>query len=576
MRVLILILACIVAYPSTAWAMRGDGDPDALLASMSLEQKLGQLFMVFFQGPALSPELSEMITDYHVGGLILYSITGNTQHPAQVARLTANAQRKARESDSPGLIIAVDQEGGPVTRLTNGFTVFPPNMAAAAAGMRAVKTKARITASELKAVGVNMNLAPVADVNVNPDNPIIGVRAYGSSPDRVSRMVAEAVESYNNKGVASCAKHFPGHGDTGFDSHLHLPVVPHDLDRLEAVELAPFRAAIRAGVPAIMTAHVAVPALTGDATLPATMSPRVLGDVLRNGMGFDGVIITDSLGMGALDKRFGIEEAAEQAFLAGADILLFGADKGHTPAEQKTAYAHLLAKFKSGKLPTSRLDESVRRILKLKLKFGMLTPEPADPDIAPRLTNTAAHRHAAENLARDSITVIRDDQGLLPLSSASQTLVLRFGGKSTLPGPLGNARSMSISLNPAPQEAADARQAAASAEQLVILVNQARHNPGQAQLVRELAGPNTVVALIGAPYDEALFPDAYCMVASYSGIQASMSALSDALFGVFSPRGKLPVDLSASRTGFRASPLSLQNESTQKFDKPINVARTLW
>lgn len=541
MQRIILVLILLLAIPTPAWAL--DNDIEQAMANMSLEQKLGQLFVVFFEGPYVSPELKEMIADHHIGGIILYSITDNVRDPAQVATLTSGAQRAALDAGNPGLIVAVDQEGGPVTRLTHGFTVFPPNMAAAAAGLRAVASMARVTAAELKAVGVNMNFAPVADVNVNPDNPIIGVRAFGSAPEPVSRMAAAAIAEYNRKGVVSCAKHFPGHGDTGFDSHLHLPVVPHGEDRLNTVELAPFRAAIKAEVPAIMTAHVAVPALTHDATLPATMSHDVLTRLLREDMGFDGVIVTDSLGMGALDKRYGIAQSAEMAFMAGADILLFGADKGHTPEDQKTAYKHLLDKLRSGDLPLKRLNQSVTRILRLKQDFGILDPELAVPTRAPRLTGTAAHRHAADNLAKDSITLLRDEHGVLPLEPDAQTVVIRFGPETDMPGDLGQARTVTLPLNPEPDVADKAFAVAARAERVVALVNGARKNPVQARLVQRLMGPGLVIALTGAPYDALAFPGAPCVIACFSDVPASLKALADALYGEFQPSGRLPVEL---------------------------------
>jgi beta-N-acetylhexosaminidase len=526
-------------------ALAGES-PREILQSMSMEEKLGQMFTVFFEGPELSPELTEMIEDFHIGGIILYSISGNIESPAQVAELTASAQRAAAAAGSPGLIVSVDQEGGPVTRLKDGFTVFPPNMAAAAAGPGAVRTKARITAAELSAVGVNMNFAPVADVNVNPDNPIIGVRSYGSDPGEVSKMAAAAVDEYRKAGVGSCAKHFPGHGDTGFDSHVKMPVVPHGRERLEKVELAPFRAAIKAGVPAVMTAHVAVPALTGEPDLPATMSATVLMGVLRDELGFEGLIITDSLGMGALDKRYGIAETAERAFLAGADVLLFGADKGHKPEEQKLAYDYLLAKLKIGLLPESLLDAAVLRILEFKADYGILEPVPADPAAAAERTGTPEHKSAARELARNSITLLRNEHSAFPVRPWEKALVVNFGDADNLPPLIKNAMVLNLPAEPGPGHRRTAQAAADSAEKIVVLLDDAGRHPGQAAAVRELMRPELIIALTGSPYDAALFPGAPCVVAGYSDVPASLEALAEALFGNIEAAGKLPVDLPAA------------------------------
>jgi beta-N-acetylhexosaminidase len=348
---------------------------DDLLASMSTRDKLGQCFMVWFRGPEVSPEISEMIEKYRIGGVILYSVSGNVENPGQLRRLTVGLQRLALDKGpGVGLIVAADQEGGPVTRLREGFTVFPASLEIAARGLDAAREQARVTARELKSVGVNMNLAPVVDVNVNPDNPVIGERAYGDDPALVARFGAAVIEAYNQAGLASCAKHFPGHGDTDMDSHVDMPLLPHSRRRLDTVELAPFRAAVEAGVPAIMTAHLAVPALTGSDHIPATMSRAALQDLLRGEMGFGGVVISDSLGMGALMKRSSVEVAAAGAFAAGCDILLFGADPDREPGEQKRAFEYVLDTLESGVIPMSRLDESARRVLELKKRFGMIAP----------------------------------------------------------------------------------------------------------------------------------------------------------------------------------------------------------
>ncbi|MCB0114223.1 MAG: hypothetical protein KDD84_09040, partial [Caldilineaceae bacterium] len=347
---------------------------DKILAAMTLEEKVGQLFMVYFRGPTMSDDLRQKIEDYHIGGLVLFAIAGNIEDTAQVATLLNDAQSLAVQSGAQvPLFVSVDQEGGPVVRLTDGFTVFPSQMAVGATGsITQAQRMAEVTAQELKALGFNMNLVPVIDVNNNPDNPVIGLRSFGSSPDAVAALGTAVIEAYAAQGMVVTAKHFPGHGDTAVDSHYGLPVVPHDRAHLDTVEFPPFRAAIAAGVPAIMTAHVLFPAIDPGEGQPATLSSLVLDGLLRQEMGFDGLIVTDSLSMGALANLVGTTEAAQLAFRAGADLLAYGADVSHSPAESVAAYERLLSLVQSGEISEARVDESVRRILSVKEAYGLL------------------------------------------------------------------------------------------------------------------------------------------------------------------------------------------------------------
>jgi beta-N-acetylhexosaminidase len=269
---------------------------------------VGQMFMVDFTGLEPIANVERLIAEEGVGGVILFD--KNISAPRQVASLTNALQESARGAGRPPLLIGVDQEGGPVARLRMGATHFPSAMAFGAARSEALAASAAgITARELRALGLHMNMAPVLDVNNNPANPVIGVRSYGEDPALVARLGTAAIRAMQASGVLATAKHFPGHGDTSQDSHVTLPVVPHAQARLDAVELLPFRAAIRIGVAAVMTAHVVFKALDPDR--PATLSPAVLG-FLRSDLGFAGLIVTDSMGMRAITDRFPPGEAAVQ------------------------------------------------------------------------------------------------------------------------------------------------------------------------------------------------------------------------------------------------------------------------
>ncbi len=343
---------------------------DQRLATMTVEAKVGQVMMIGFDGVELSAELREMITRFHIGGVVEF--TRNVVSRDQLTRLNADLQRAARESGDPGLFISIDQEGGRVTRLQAqaGFAEFPSAMEVGASRDPALAARrvAHAMAGDMRAVGINMDLAPVLDVNNNAANPVIGSRSFGADPERVAACGVAFLETLQADGIMAVGKHFPGHGDTTVDSHLALPVVAYDRTRLEAVEFLPFQAAIRAGVAGIMSAHIAFPAI--DPTgMAATLSPRVMTHLIRDEFGFAGIRMTDSLEMGALaTSGYPAALAAATALRAGADMLLFNRD--HDLHRQ--AHALVVDWVARGEIPIARLDEAVRRVLTTKERFGVM------------------------------------------------------------------------------------------------------------------------------------------------------------------------------------------------------------
>ncbi len=518
------------------------------MARMTVEEQVGQLFMVYSMQPVFDAELEAAIVEDHVSGVILFA--PNVEHPAQVAELINQAQAAATTSGAGiPLLVAVDQEGGLIARLRDGFTRFPAQMAVGATqDPDDARLMALTMAQEMRALGVNMNLAPVLDVNSNPLNPVIGTRSFGGSPELVVQMGLPMIETYREQGVIATAKHFPGHGDTDVDSHYGLPTVPYSLDRLWAVELAPFQAAADAGVDVIMTAHVAFPAIDPRPGMPATLSSLVLGDLLCTQMGFDGVIATDSLGMGALSNVYDESEAAALALQAGADLLMFGNDPGHTPAEARAAYAHVLGLVQSGAIPLERVEASVRRVLRLKVRYGLLTWQPVDPEVAARSCGTAEHRAAALQVALDSITLLAND-GLLPLSAERSALLVVpetvAGLDSTLRAYLPSLDLIVVSLDPTAEQITAALAQAANADVIVVATWDATWHAGQVSLVQALAGRPLVVVALNTPYDltplqaAGVTPSAY--VCTYNDIPPSLEALAMVLSGNESPRGRLPV-----------------------------------
>jgi beta-N-acetylhexosaminidase len=343
------------------------------VSGLTLEEKIGQMLCLGWSVPDcllnINEQARECIRGMKAGGMVVMG--RNVSPPVRPAPPidAAGVRRMLDEmqalADIP-LLLSTDQEGGRVARF--GSTPFTRMPAALAVGQRGDtrlgEAAARVTAAELAAVGINWDFAPVADVNSNPDNPVIGDRAFGRTPDVVAEMVTAQVAGYQEGGVLACAKHFPGHGDTALDSHFDLPTLPFGLAAMQQRELIPFRAAITAGVASVMTAHLLFPAL--DPELPATLSHSILTGLLREQMGFDGIIVTDCLEMKAVANHWGTARAAVLAVKAGADMLLVC----HTLARQRETFVALLDAARSGELPAERLNEAVGRILTAKRRLA--------------------------------------------------------------------------------------------------------------------------------------------------------------------------------------------------------------
>jgi len=356
---------------------------------MTVRDTIGQHLMVGFQGTELSPECIDWLQEYRPGGVILFS--RNLVDPEQIAHLTNALQTHA---PNPPLLIAIDQEGGRVSRLPTGFTIFPSASTIAACQSPDVAyAVAEITAKELRAVGINMNMAPVLDVNSNPANPIIGNRAYGDNPKQVCSFSVPIMQGLQDHGVIPCGKHFPGHGDTMTDSHKVLPVVHADRARLDSVELEPFRYAIQHGLPTLMTAHVHYPAL--DAEAHATLSRPILTDLLRHELGFHGVTLTDDMEMRAILDHGSIGEASVRSLQAGADMVLIC----HQQARQTEAVLAIEQALDQGDLALEDLTASAEKIAELKHKH-LSSYQPTDPSQIIHTVGIPKHRAVLEKIQR--------------------------------------------------------------------------------------------------------------------------------------------------------------------------------
>lgn len=325
---------------------------------MSYDQ-IGQLFMIGFDGTTVSPELASFLKEYKPGGVILFS--RNLESMAQTVELTHDLQRCSPHSP---LLISIDQEGGRVSRLPKGFTIFPPcEVLGRCRSSELAYAAAATTAKELRAVGINMNMSPVLDVNSNPTNPVIGDRAFGTTPDVVSELGLATVGGLQDNRVVACGKHFPGHGDTTSDSHKELPIVSATRERLERIEFPPFRHAVTNGVATMMTAHVVYQAL--DENRPATLSPSIIGRLLREELHYDGVVLTDDLEMHAIIDHYGIGDATIQAIQAGCDMPLICKDRDRIVAGLNAVDKAVA----DGDISAGRLAQSLARIRRLKERF---------------------------------------------------------------------------------------------------------------------------------------------------------------------------------------------------------------
>jgi beta-N-acetylhexosaminidase len=531
------------------------------IAKMTINEKIGQMLMPDYRNwngknvTELLPEIEQQVKDYHLGGVILFR--ENVVTTEQTAKLVSQYKEA---TDKYGLLLSIDQEGGIVTRLQSG-TDLPGNMAIGATRSTEIAHNVgKAIGEELAALGINMNLAPVLDVNNNPDNPVIGVRSFGSDPELVGDMGVAYVEGLQSTGVAGTAKHFPGHGDTAVDSHLGLPEVPHDKERLLEVELYPFQRAMDAGIDAVMTAHVTFPKIDNtkviskkdgkEIAIPATLSEKVLTGLMRDEMGYDGLIITDALNMKAIADHFGPVDAAIRAVKAGTDIVLM-------PIGLEAVANGLLEAVESGEITESRIEASVERILTLKVKRGIIkeeTPQPIDEKIANAIevVGSDAHKQVEKEAAERSVTLVKNE-AVLPLNVNDEDKIVVIGGSfsSSIHSAVSAYHENTVYINKSTllteeqlAEIADASAVIVSTYSYSNWTKSPSHP--QMQMVNQIieATDAPVIGLgIRNPYDIMAYPDVDAYLAQYGFRTASFEATAATIFGENNPTGLLPVDL---------------------------------
>jgi len=507
------------------------------VSPFTLIDRVGQRLMVTFPGYELTGPIADFLLECRAGGVILFG--RNITNLPQVRRLNDDLQQLARENNLPPLMIGIDEEGGRVSRMPgDGKAVITPSqMAQAVAGREAVATCAGVTARQLRRLGFNLNFAPVLDINNNPANPVIGSRSFGMTPELVGEMGVAAIGAYLAEGIAPCAKHFPGHGDTLVDSHLGLPELDFPLTQLWERELKPFVQAIAAGLPALMTAHILFPAIEPN-NLPATLSRLFMTTLLRDELGFEGVLFTDALIMRAIADTYGYGVAAVLALQAGADVVM---PLGKIE-EQRICFATMLEAAERGEF---ELTASDNRLARFKARFCQLMRSPLE------LYPPQADVELIAQVARRSVSLIQDETHLLPLAPAQyvRPALLDFTlaiaspvEEGRLPGPLlagllqqklPGLTVYNLPADPDETQAAEYFELAAAHDLLIIVTRNAFRLERQGRLVRELLQLNKATVILAArdPYDLGAFPNAPTYLALYGDPPCSLEAAVGLLFG---------------------------------------------
>jgi beta-N-acetylhexosaminidase len=527
---------------------------------MTREDKIGQMLMPGIAGPAVDDEAIQFIADFRVGGIWLAS--GNIHDVTQVQNLIATLNDLQKNSGARvPLFISIDHEGGSVNRFPylSGITAFPSPMAVAATGNAELAYQMGLAqAQELRLLGINMNLAPVLDVNINPLNPAIGTRSFGSDPAIVTQFGMEYLRGLKDGGIIGVGKHFPGHGNTTVDSHRDLPVVDATLDVLEAVDLVPFRVAVSQGVPAIMMGHLLVPALDPD--LVTSLSPKTVDGYLRDQLGFGGLVVADDIEMGAIVRYQQLGNAAILAVQAGADLIPIA-------TRQPTALIRnaLLEAVNAGQISEERINQSVRRILRLKLEYGLLDATPAFP-----VVEWKAHDALAAQIGAKSITLILNDAlpKHIPLGAGTKVLLISpqngllvnnpDGAQKTDLGVALANRGMNVTeliyqaRDAGPQEAVRTPALNTAAQYGTVIVgtwdaalDSMQSSAWQRSLVRDLLQRTDKLIVVGlrSPYDLRTLPGVSTYLVTYGSTPSQLAALAQVLSGYAEAQGELPVPL---------------------------------
>ena len=545
-------------YPERTYPVRESFDPDfdvdSLLAEMTLREKIGQLFVVPAYGSFRNEKdlqvqrLKRLITDYNIGGLIF--MQGDVYGQAMLTNKLQNL------SDLP-LWITQDMEYGAAMRV-RGTTRFTPAMGIAATGDPGnAYLKGKITAREARALGVHQVFAPVLDVNNNPDNPVINVRSFAGKPEKVALYGQHFIDGMHSEGVIATAKHFPGHGDTHLDSHLHLPVINHNYERLSSLELVPFELSIQNGLRSVMSAHIAYPEISENIGRPATLDESVLNRILADSLGFSGLVVTDGLEMKGITDHFSPGEAVVQALLAGADIMLISPD-------ELSAIHELELAVQSGRISEERIDQSVRKLLELKNEHGLFQDRLVDVNALGSKINPPEYQNIADRIARESVTVLKNKGDILPIRETNYSRIAVISVADDRSGNTGNGlareirryhssvSAFTLDRRTGPEERLEILEAARNADLVIIgsFIMVRSHQPIQLpsehlDLLKSITQGSTpsVLMAFGNPYIVRDLPKSEVHLLAWSSSNDQVVQTVPALFGASAVKGKLTSEI---------------------------------
>ncbi len=509
--------------------------------TLTLEEKIGQMLIVGFQGHQAPSYIIDWLQEGKIGGIILFA--RNIDTPRQLEALTQNLQQAAKYP----ILVSIDQEGGTVARLRTGFTESPGAMALGAADDPHLTYQVSwIMATELRAIGINWNLAPAIDITHNIHNPSVGARSLGADPEHVARHAIAQIKGFQENGVAATAKHFPGKANTPVDPHVELPVIEGKLDQMWNTDLVPFRAACSAGVAAVMITHVQFKDI--EPTYPSTMSHRIIQELLREKIGFRGLVTTDCMEMKAVTNRYGPGESAVQAAIAGANTILFS----HTREYQEAAYDALLEAAQSGRLPLKQIDGSVQRINEMKKRFSTYPKPPLT------VIRHPTHLETLRRAARAGTVLLREKPGTIPILKEKNVGLIEFAShlekeKMTQDAETAFAAILKERLprlqsawldptKPTKEQLQRSDELAKVAETVIIATRNAHLNSEQLEVVEKHLSQLSILVCLRNPYDAGII-SADTTLLTLGDSTPSLHAAADALLGDYKPAGRINVPL---------------------------------
>ena len=538
---LLIVLFLTVISPTSTQT-----DPiQVRIDQMTLQQKIGQMFMVHTYGAGVSFAGREMLQTWQPAGVVLFD--NNISTPAGTTRVVNEYQQTMADVGAIPLFIATDQEGGWIMRMREGFTELPPIALVTATDNPDLQYRmGQAMATEIRAVGVNMNLAPVADLDTNRANTVIGRRSPGFIPDLVGRMLSHYIDGMQSAGVLATVKHFPGHGDTREDSHLTLPKITHNRDFLLSREIIPFQYAIRADVAAVMVAHIWFTAFDETET-PATLSYNVVTGLLRQELGYNGIIMTDAMDMDAIEARYTPDEAAIRAILAGIDLVVYGT--GFSERLQMVAMQGVLNAVNNGRIDEARIDESVYRILSAKADYGLFDWQPLDSNGANVRIQSANTPELLSQVFDAGVTVAYDNYQHLPITDEDRVAIIYPGQRTLILRACGNYHPsiqwLPISNAPTRDEIELAVGLSMRVDKVVVFTRNAIEITAQARLINALPPEKTIAVALYSPYDVTLFPQVGGYAVTYGPQDDGVWSACRILLGVSPALGTLAVNLSS-------------------------------